>query len=154
MKDFFRILTIKVLTVMFFISPWMLQAGEAERQAAGELLEATRFEKIMEDSTNAAIQMVKQANPEIAPYEATLRKFYKKHMGAESLKEEMVAMYAEIFSAKELKDIAAFYKTPAGQKALEKIPEIMQRAMQIAHNRLFQHMGELQEMLEEESQGK
>jgi hypothetical protein len=35
------------------------------------------------------------------------------------------AVYARYFSAKELHEIAAFYKTPAGAKALQLMPQVM-----------------------------
>lgn len=139
-----------ILIAALFASPFMLTAGEPERKAANELLEASRFEKVMDDSINAAVQMVKQMDPKMSSHEATVRKFYKKYMSAESLRKEMIDLYAELFTEKELKEITAFYKTKTGQKALEKLPEIMQRSMQIAQTRVMQNMGELQRMLSEE----
>ena len=40
---------------------------------------------------------------------------------------ELTKMYTETFSEAELKQMAAFYGSPAGQKSLEKLPEMMQR---------------------------
>ena len=44
---------------------------------------------------------------------------------------ELVSMLADIhvaeFSEAELKEILAFYRTPAGKKAMEKMPELMQQ---------------------------
>ena len=75
-------------------------------------------------------------------------------MSAESLRKDVVEMYSEMFTAKELKDITAFYKTKTGQKTLEKLPEIMQRSMQLTQTRVMQNMGELQEMLAQEQAAK
>jgi hypothetical protein len=36
-------------------------------------------------------------------------------------------MYTETFSEAELKQMATFYGSPAGQKSLQKLPELMQR---------------------------
>lgn len=141
--------------IALLTSPFMLTAEEAERKAAAsELLEAIQFEKMMEDSTNASIQMLKHMDPAMASHEATLREFYKKYMSAESLHNEIVDLYAEFFSAQELKEITAFYKTNTGQKALKKLPELMQRAMQIAQKRVMQHIGELQKMISAEEAAK
>jgi hypothetical protein len=138
-----------ILIVVLFASPFMLKAGEAERKAANELLEISRFEKVMDNAVNAAVQMVKQMDPKMESHEAKVRKFYKKYMGAESLRKEVIDLYAEIFTEKELKEIIAFYKTKTGQKALEKLPELMKRSIRIAQTRVMQNMGELQKMLSE-----
>lgn len=150
MTRLYKTLIKNVLFIALFTSPLSLTAGEAERQAVNELLDVTRFEKMMDDSINASIQMVNQMSPEMANHEAILRKFYKKYMSAESLRQDLVEMYSEIFSVSELKDITAFYKSKTGQKAMEKLPEIMQRSMQIAQKRVMENMGELQEMLAQE----
>ncbi len=131
-----------ILIFALFASPLMLTAGEAEQRAANELLDTARFEKVMDGSINAAVQMLKQMDPKMDNHEATVRKFYNEHI-AESFRKDVVDMYAEIFTEKELKDITAFHKTRTGQKALEMMPEIMQRSMQIAQTRLMQNMGEL-----------
>ena len=41
----------------------------------------------------------------------------------------MAAVYARNFTVDELRDITAFYRTPTGQKLLEKLPAVMQQAM-------------------------
>jgi uncharacterized protein len=43
----------------------------------------------------------------------------------------IVAVYASNFTAQELRDIEAFYRQPAGQKLLEKMPTIAQQSMQV-----------------------
>jgi len=153
MTRFYKNMIKNILIIALFASPLMLSAGEAEQQAANELLDITRFEQVMDDSINATIQMLKQMDPE-NDHEATLRKFYKKYMSADVLRKDVVEMYSEMFSAKELKEIAAFYKTKTGQKALEKLPEIMKLSMQLAQTRVMQNMGELQEMLANEPTAK
>jgi hypothetical protein len=127
----------------------MLTGGEAGRKAANELLEVTQFEKVMDDTINAAAQVVQQMDPKMSGHEAQIKAFYKKYMGADTLRDDVIDLYAEIFTEAELKDIIAFYKTKAGRKTLEKVPEIMQRSMQLAQTRIMQNMGELEKMLSE-----
>lgn len=131
--------------------PLHVSAGEAEQKAANELLDASHFNKMMDDSINASVQMIVQANPSMASHEDTLRKFYQKHMSGDRLRTDMVKLYADMFTAKELNDITAFYKTPTGQKALQKLPEVMRGAMQLAQKHVMDNMEELQSMLEKDS---
>jgi hypothetical protein len=44
--------------------------------------------------------------------------------GAEAMKDAPAA-YAKYFTAQELRDIAAFYRTPTGTKALQTMPKVM-----------------------------
>jgi len=43
--------------------------------------------------------------------------------------EVMATIYARNFSAAELAEVAAFYRTPTGQKMLEKLPSLTQESM-------------------------
>lgn len=47
------------------------------------------------------------------------------------MEKEMVPLYARHFTVDELKQMAAFYRTPVGAKTLKVIPQIMQEAMSI-----------------------
>jgi len=44
---------------------------------------------------------------------------------------EIVPLYARHFTADEMRQLAAFYRTPVGAKALEKMPQLMGESMQI-----------------------
>lgn len=148
MKKFNSILFLSLLAITVFIMPGLAVAGESSKEVASEFLEVMRFEKVMNDAIDASVQMVIQMNPEIAKHETQLRKFYDKYMSAKSLREDVITIYMETFSEKELKEIMAFYKTETGQKTLDKLPELVQRSMQIAQTRVMENMFELQKMLE------
>jgi len=144
-----RLLSPVLLTIAMCIGfQSSLISEENEKKAANELLDLIRFEKEMDDIIQATMQMVKRNYPEMSEeQEKTLKEFYKKHMSAGSLRNEVSAIYADIFTESELHDIASFYKTKTGQKALQKFPEIMQRAMDLAQTRVLQNMDDMQEIL-------
>jgi hypothetical protein len=54
-----------------------------------------------------------------------------KEVGIEvsSMKETMPAVYAKYLTVQEMRDILAFYRTPAGAKALQVMPQIMGESM-------------------------
>jgi hypothetical protein len=54
-----------------------------------------------------------------ADFERRLSQF-----GAEAVK-DAPAVYAKYFTARELRDITAFYRTPTGAKALQTMPKVM-----------------------------
>jgi len=43
----------------------------------------------------------------------------------------LATVYAANFTAQELRDMTAFYRTPTGQKMLERLPTVMQQSMQL-----------------------
>jgi hypothetical protein len=141
--------TIKIiLVVLLFVASPMLMAEKAKWKSVNELLDVSLFEKTMEESTNMAVKVMKEVNPEMRNYEGIVRSFYNKYFSADIIRKDIFEMYSEIFTEKEIKDITAFYKTTTGKKSLEKIPEIMDRSMQIAQKRLLQHKDELEKLLE------
>ena len=74
---------------------------------------------------------------------------------------ELTKMYTESFSEAELKQMAAFYGSPAGQKSLEKMPEMMQRTAMAGAKISQPHTDELRasmatrnEALKKEAEGR
>jgi hypothetical protein len=49
---------------------------------------------------------------------------------------EYPALYARYFTAREMKELVAFYQTPTGQKALRETPKLMGEAMGIIARKL------------------
>ena len=64
----------------------------------------------------------------------------------------MIKMYADAFTAQELRDINAFYQTPTGKKTIKVIPELMSKGAQIGMERVQENAAELQLMMKEESE--
>jgi hypothetical protein len=55
--------------------------------------------------------------------------------------ETVAAIYANNFTAAELREVTAFYRGPTGQKFLQKLPSIMQEAM-VAGQKIGTKLGE------------
>jgi len=62
------------------------------------------------------------------------------------MKPELVGLYDESFTTDELLGINAFYKSPAGQAYLSKIPQLTQKAMQVGSNLMVDAMPQIQKM--------
>lgn len=54
---------------------------------------------------------------------------------------EIVPMYARHFSAAEIRELAAFYKTPLGAKMLTKMPEILNESVQMSQRLVMPRIG-------------
>ncbi|HVG52261.1 MAG TPA: DUF2059 domain-containing protein [Xanthobacteraceae bacterium] len=69
---------------------------------------------------------------------------------AAELIDGMALIYAQNFTAAELRDITAFYRAPTGQKLLEKLPAIAQQSMFIGQKFGESLMGDLRPRIIEE----
>jgi hypothetical protein len=59
----------------------------------------------------------------------------------------MVRLYMDRFSEKELREITAFYRTPAGRKAIDTLPELMRLSATYGLRKAEEHAAELDEMV-------
>ncbi len=146
----------KTSIIIFLIMNMLLSslavAGEdTHRQAAEKLLYVADMEKALEESIEQMLNIQLQQKPSLAPYKEIMLRFLKKHMGFQSLKEDIVAIYIEEFTEKELNEIIAFYETPTGRKTIEKMPKLMAKGAQLGVSRVQQNIGELQQMIQAES---
>jgi len=114
---------VPALAVIFVIFASSASAQEPALPEAQKLVELLST-SLLDDMTS---QMLK---PMSANLEASfqglfseLERITKKYV-AQGL-EKAPAIYARYFSASELRDIAAFYKTPSGSKALSLMPKVM-----------------------------
>jgi len=120
----------------------------SHRQAAADLLLETGAKENAVAGASAMVDAMIQGNPMLAPYRDVLVSWSEKVMTWENMKPRMVDLYASTFSEQELRDLAAFYKTPLGAKSLRVLPELVQKGAQIGADLAMEHQGELQAMLE------
>ena len=147
----------KTSIITFFVMNILLAshvlAGEnAHRQAAEKLLSISGMEKVLDHSIKQMLNIQIQQKPGLVPYKEVMLKFLKKHMSYKNLKDDIVAIYMEEFTEKELQEILAFYQTPTGRKAIEKMPQLMAKGARLGVLRVQQNIGELQEMIRTETE--
>jgi uncharacterized protein len=115
----------------------------ASAAAAQELFKALKLQSGLSDTANAMIDSEISRNPGLTPYREVMVQWLKKYMTWDAMQPELTKMYTDTFSEAELRQMAVFYASPAGQKSLEKLPEMMQRTA-MAGARLSQaHQDEL-----------
>ncbi len=112
--------------------------------AANELLATMDLAKTMDSAINKIVDMQIKQNPMVAPFKQVFLDFFRKYMSWDALKEDMAKIYAEEFTAKELKELTAFYKSPLGKKMAEKQPVLMAKGAELGQRRVQEHMPELQ----------
>ncbi len=103
--------------------------------AAKEVLKAMNMDKLMARIIPGMMQQLKQAEyikgqaarKDIDEAFSTIETIFIKRTS--DLTGKVAVLYAETFTVAELKDLGTFYKSPTGQKILQKMPGLMQKSM-------------------------
>ena len=116
-------------------------------QQVETLFKLTQMEKKINQSIDSIMELQMSQNPALSVHAAEMRAFFEKYIGWAALKNDVTQMYLRTFSEDELKKINDFYITPAGQKVISVLPELVQQRNQLAMTRLQQNIGELQQII-------
>jgi len=92
----------------------------ASAAAAMELFKAMKLPTNIQDTAAAMIDSEVGRNPGLNPFRDTMLTWLKKYMTWDAMVPELTKLYTSTFTDDELKQMAAFYSSPAGQKSLEK----------------------------------
>jgi hypothetical protein len=121
---------------LLLTAPVQAQSPGADSEAAAKELVATIK---VGDQFKALLPIIfQQLKPAIVQNRANVERDYdalvpilqdRMMTRLSELESSIVAVYAGNFSAAELRDLIAFYKTPTGQKLLEKTPLIAQQTL-------------------------
>jgi len=125
----------------------VIAADNSHREQVETLFRLTQMEKKIQESVDSVVQLQIRQNPQLAQHEKTIREFFIKYIGWDALKNDITEMYMKTFTEKELEEINAFYITPAGQKVITVLPQLVQQRNQLAMTRLQQNIGELQQII-------
>jgi uncharacterized protein len=120
---------------LLFTIPAHAASSDAQKALAQELLGVIRVDQQIERMTaltaDQTAQFMQQSRPEMTAEEAKVygeayANALKLNIG--DLVNDIANTYADEYSEDELKQIIAFYKSPVGQKYLDKAPELSRRA--------------------------
>jgi hypothetical protein len=133
---------------MHFRSLWIFSglicsaslADEAShREAAFRVLEITKAEKSMQTGLQSMVDpivasMRQGGMPESAAQEVkgVISEWFAQEMRWADLKPKIADVYVQQFTEVELNELYAFYQTPTGQKALEKLPTVTKLSSEIS----------------------
>lgn len=140
-------------------------SAPASRETVEELFKVTQAQKMMDSvygqmdgifkQTVEGMNVTEEKKPILDSFFAKYNTLIKEEMSWEKLKVPMAEAYSNVYTEEEVKDIIKFYKSPAGQKMLAKMPELMQASMGIVQNlmkNMMPKINQLQKELQEELQ--
>lgn len=160
-SPWFRLVVVSAVALPAFAD----QAGK--RALIGEMLALTKadalIQAVLEQQRGAIREQMQQTidsnrqlqpyaqdlEPLVAEYEGKTLELLRKTLDWTSLKPQLVAIYEDVFSEEELAGVVAFYRTPAGQAFLRKMPDLMSRTMQTVQQEVQVMVPEMQRLTTE-----
>ena len=89
------------------------------------------------------------ASPNVANHVDKMMDLMADVLSWDKIKDDYVALYAETFTAAELQDLIAFYKSPGGQAFTRKQPELTMKSMEMTQKLMMQIMPKIQALSKE-----
>ena len=112
--------------------------GQMESMYAGSMRQALGDEVTPEDEAR------------LQRFTTRMTGLMKKELGWDVLAPMYVDIYGKSFTEDEIQGMLAFYRTPAGQAVIDKMPLVMQNTMQAVQAKVGTMMPEMQKMISDE----
>lgn len=127
-----------------------IAAGDSATPATiDRLLQISDAERAYQRGVDASLDAQLKANPALRPYADVMRNFAVKYSSYAQLKPDLVQMYRETFSEREVQELITFYQSDFGRRMLAKLPALTARSSELAARRLQAHLPELMQTLQQ-----
>ena len=147
--------------VLIFGGSQAFASDNSHRDAAEELLLLTGADKMLdqvwgqlETLMNQQFQQMgatEKQKPILDNYTKKLVIIYKEEFNWNKLKDDFIDIYVRTYSEQELLAISEFYKTSAGRKFIQKMPQLIQESMAVSQKNVQPLMKKMQKLTEEMS---
>jgi len=125
------------------------QIPEDKRQEIEKMLKLTGTEKMMGQMMAQLIDTLKTRSPQVS---AEFWVKFQAKVDTHELIEKLMPLYDKYYTIDDLKAVNAFYASPAGQKVLASLPQIMQESMKIGQEWGAEVAGQAVKEIEAEKQ--
>lgn len=139
--------------LLFFTGFAQTTVPSSHYKAAETLLLTMDTPKNINDNIQQMLTMQMEQVPAMKAAEIEVRSFFSKYMNYEAIKTDLIKMYMDEFTEKELKELNTFFKSPTGQKLASKQTTLTMRSAQIGQEKIQPHLPELQRIIQEKMQG-
>jgi len=137
-------------------SPARVEAADGRTKQALELMQVIHFDKTI-DAIQGQLRSTMEnqleplakcdaAQPIVHEFGTKLTQATFDTLQSDEFKVDIAAIYAEVFSEDELHQIIDFYHSPLGAKLLDRMPQLMQKSMQVTQERMKLLMPDIQKM--------
>ncbi|MEK7308393.1 MAG: DUF2059 domain-containing protein [Nitrospirota bacterium] len=131
----------------------------SHRASAEELLLLTNTDKMLKPIWKQTETMVEQqyvqmgAPEELRPvlnkYTSKMLKVFEEEFNWVKIKDDYINIYVKTYSEEEIRAISEFYKSPAGKKFIEKMPQLTQESVKISQKLMPRLMEKIQNISKE-----
>ena len=155
---------VAVLLIALTVGCCCARADEASKRAKAEqLFMLLRMDTMMDQLMNGVKKQVQQitesmpgadqATPEqkkqMTDFQQRVMDVVNQKIGWKALEPDFINLYASTYTEEELDGIVAFYKSPIGQKMIEKTPELMAKSTQITQQKMSELQPQLTQMVQD-----
>jgi hypothetical protein len=154
-----RIILSTLIVFGLLFSPAAYADEASHRAAAGELLKLMKTDQMMKplfeqmrslmDQQFEAMDLPEDARPALKKYTDKLLKALQEQLGWDKIKDDYISIYAETFSEEELRAISAFYRTPAGQTYIRKMPLLMKKSVALSQRKMPEILNRMKQITDE-----
>ncbi|WP_062544315.1 DUF2059 domain-containing protein [Rufibacter tibetensis] len=148
-----KIFSLWVFLLVVSAGSAMAQTQSSHYKAAETLLLTMGSPKTIDDNLQQMLTMQMEQVPAMKAAEVEVRSFFSKYMNWDAVKGDLIKLYMDEFTEKELKELNAFYLTPVGKKMAQKQSVITMKSAQIGQAKVEPHMMELQQAIQNKMQG-
>lgn len=133
-----------MVLVCIFMAPYAFAVEGSDRDAVEQLLKTMRSEENMAAVADEMVNQQLQMQPCLEPLRAVFKNFMKDALNWGVMKEDMITLYASEFSPSEINEMNTFYKTPVGQKVVDKLPKLAGKGAEISMKAVEKEQPKLQ----------
>lgn len=155
---------VAVLLMVLTVGCCCARADEASKRAKAEqLFTLLRMDTMMDQLMGGVKRQVQQitesmpgadqATPEqkkqIVDFQQRVMDVVNQKIGWKALEPDFITLYASTYTEEELDGIVAFYKSPVGQRMIEKTPELTAKSTQITQQKMSELQPQLSQMVQD-----
>jgi uncharacterized protein len=155
---------VAVLLIVLTLGCSSARGDEASKRAkAQQLFMLLHMDRMMDQllvGVKSQIQQIVQnmpgtdeATPEqkkqVADFQQRVLTLVNDKLGWKALEPDFINLYASTYTEEELDGILAFYRSPAGQKMLDKTPELMTKSTEITQQKMREVQPQLNQMVQD-----
>jgi uncharacterized protein len=127
------------------------EISKDKRTEIERMLRLTGMEKMMDQVKN---QMISAMKGQMKTVPDSFWEKVRANMDTHELLEKIIPLYDKYYTLEDLKAVNAFYESPAGQKVLSTLPQIMKESMKIGQEWGEKIGRQAAEEAQQESKGK
>lgn len=149
-----------LLAVVLTVVSAPVRADEASHRAKAEsLLELLNTSQMLDSAKAMIDKNSRQAFERVGgrpedqaifdEFSAKLGEAFEQIYTWDRLKPSMIDIYVDMYTEAEMDQVIAFYRTPVGQKTIEKMPLVMERSMELTQEMLQELLPKITELTQE-----